>query len=516
MQFVRVNYQPDDKEYGPRTAILVNDNWDDYHFKTTFDVYVVDDERVLHEIGVVKIMTKGMSGGRVDFPSPFEKLGPEFCSLGQDQNYYEKLFLFPQPLREEFFVGIRDCVFDLEIWEEFREESAMQTSLLRSVNATTVETTFRQVVLGHILQTPFKFKFHVSPQGEEGGGSGFDLNVDVTPGSLPPTNVHAVIGRNGVGKTRLFAGLMNTLFDVTDDTGYPLQGEISFGDVWDESEEIFANLVTVTFSAFDNFVPVSETSIKGDIRYSYIGLKKFDDDGLEDGSFIGETYSVKTTGDLTSDFDNSLSKCLDEPRRTRWLDAISVLYSDPGLRDLAVEEVFDQLEDAIVRDVLASEFEQLSSGHKIVVLTITKLVELVDERTLVLIDEPESHLHPPLLGSFVRSVSELLTKRNGVGIFATHSPVVLQEIPRSCVTILKKSGDRITAARPVSETFAENVSSLTRDVFGLEVSESGYHKLLATKSTNASSREVLDEFDGQIGAEGRAIVRALTSLNQGD
>ena len=32
----------------------------------------------------------------------------------------------------------------------------------------------------------------------------------------------------------------------------------------------------------------------------------------------------------------------------------------------------------------------MSSGHKIVLLTITKLVETVDEKTLVLMDEPEA------------------------------------------------------------------------------------------------------------------------------
>ncbi len=41
--------------------------------------------------------------------------------------------------------------------------------------------------------------------------------------------------------------------------------------------------------------------------------------------------------------------------------------------------------------------KRMSSGHAIVLLTVTKLVARVEEKTLVLIDEPESHLHPPLL-----------------------------------------------------------------------------------------------------------------------
>jgi predicted ATP-dependent endonuclease of OLD family len=81
-------------------------------------------------------------------------------------------------------------------------------------------------------------------------------------------------------------------------------------------------------------------------------------------------------------------------------------------------------------DAVVAAFNTLSSGHKIVLLTMTRLVELVEQRTLVLIDEPEAHLHPPLLSSFVRALSALLKRRNAVAIIATHSPVVLQETPR--------------------------------------------------------------------------------------
>jgi predicted ATP-dependent endonuclease of OLD family len=78
---------------------------------------------------------------------------------------------------------------------------------------------------------------------------------------------------------------------------------------------------------------------------------------------------------------------------------------------------------------------------------VTRLVESVEERTLVLLDEPESHLHPPLLSAFVRALSDLLVNRNGAAIIATHSPVVLQEVPRECVWRLRDV-DRAHARGP--------------------------------------------------------------------
>ncbi len=99
---------------------------------------------------------------------------------------------------------------------------------------------------------------------------------------------------------------------------------------------------------------------------------------------------------------------------------------------------------------------------------MTRLVELVSERTLVLIDEPEAHLHPPLAASFVRALSGLLAQRNGVAILATHSPVIAQEVPSNCVSLFFRDGASIGIERPEVETFAENVGLLTREIFRVE------------------------------------------------
>ena len=79
------------------------------------------------------------------------------------------------------------------------------------------------------------------------------------------------------------------------------------------------------------------------------------------------------------------------------------------------------------------------------------------EQTLVLIDEPETHLHPPLLSAYMRGLSEILIAENGVAILATHSPVVLQEVPKSCVTIIRKYGQAVKIEKPRIETFGENI-----------------------------------------------------------
>jgi predicted ATP-dependent endonuclease of OLD family len=106
-----------------------------------------------------------------------------------------------------------------------------------------------------------------------------------------------------------------------------------------------------------------------------------------------------------------------------------------------------------------------------------------------LLDEPEAHLHPPLLSAFIRALSDLLVNRNGVAIIATHSPVVLQEVPKICVWKIWRNGREVVVERPEIETFAENVGILTRKVFGLEVANSGFHKLLSESESCSLRRQ---------------------------
>ncbi|MEJ8641145.1 AAA family ATPase [Streptomyces sp. MS1.HAVA.3] len=172
---------------------------------------------------------------------------------------------------------------------------------------------------------------------------------------------------------------------------------------------------------------------------------------------------------------------------------------------LLASEIFLERDEFTARNI----FSSLSSGHAIVLLTITRLVETVAERSLVLLDEPEAHLHPPLLASFIRALSELLTDRNAVALLSTHSPVVLQEVPRSCVWKVSRRS-RLQPQRPSIETYGENIGVLTHEIFGLEVRQSGFHaEIEKVVSELGTYEEVLTHFGGQLGGEAKGLVRIL-------
>ena len=146
-------------------------------------------------------------------------------------------------------------------------------------------------------------------------------------------------------------------------------------------------------------------------------------------------------------------------------------------------------------------------------LVIVNLIANVTEKTLILFDEPETHLHPPLLSALVRAINFILTEKNGICIFATHSPVLVQEIPKSCVQVVRRVGDSVSISRPVIESFGENVSTLTHEIFSLEVKNSGFYKLMKKnfEDMDGDVEDIIEEFNDELGSEAVSLLYSLKS-----
>lgn len=494
---------------GYDVVYLKTDNWDDYSFKTLFSLVIVFANGQTNDIGEIKIGYKEqIAPSRTSemLPIEFNSLGKDYFSLGQDAEYYQNLCKLTPEIKDELLICLKDIVANPSLLSEVENQDVFQTSLLRSVSFPSISNQLLRVLNGGALLTQFHFKYE-KKQTESYAGLSLDFHVN--PSTKPSTNIHILIGRNGIGKTTILNNMISSLVDTTvsstevgaftDISTYYLQQDISL--------DYFTNIVSISFSAFDPFTPPEEqiNSSLG-ISYSYIGLKSiFIDDN-------GERKSThKTLSELGEDFVTSLSLCLSTPRKKeRWLNAISVLESDMNFAEMGLHMLADNIDSLELRRRADNLYSRMSSGHAIIILTVTKLIERVEEKTLVLMDEPESHLHPPLLSAFIRALSSLLNNRNGVAIIATHSPVILQEVPKSCVWIIRRTRLEASTERPESETFGENVGILTREVFGLEVSKSGFHDLLAASVDSGKSfEEILQEYDGQIGFEGQVILRSL-------
>jgi predicted ATPase len=505
MQYVKVARNGFIPDKGVDVMYLKEDYWDDYSFKTQFFVVAYDKFGKRVDLGNLKIGYVGQSEGMTTekLEKRFDRLPDTFFSLGQDVDYYKELYNnFSQESLREILGSLRDVAYSKSSYQVAEKERVFKTSLLRSVSAPSIANQYRRVISGGSVLTSYYFLFRKL---KTDSYSGVGLEFKVKPNTKPNTNIHALIGRNGVGKTTILNGMVESI-------GTESMGEEGFfdnDDFWDRSpigKDYFSSVISVAFSAFDPFdPPVERTDPTEGACYYYVGLKK---PSAGDGE--SELKSVEVIrGELLS----GLRSCFGQKsKKSRWIRAISTLESDENFAEIKLRRLVDLHEKDDFKTKSWKLISKMSSGHLVVLLSITKLVEKVEEKSLVLIDEPEGHLHPPLLSAFIRALSELLLDRNGVAIIATHSPVVLQEIPKSCVWKITRSRLALSTSRPDCETFGENVGVLTREVFGLEVVKSGFHNLLLGSVLGGGDYEdILKEYNNQLGHEGRAMLRAMLS-----
>jgi len=508
MQFTILAYRQVVPNEMRSQAFLTQDDWNDYSYYALYYLSYVDDQGLRTQLGAVKIayfgQEKGAEARKLLIGNTFQRLEDQYFSLGQDDSYYSNLNSLGENIRDEILEALHDIAKDDQLYEKAILEEVAKQSLLRSVSPTSVAGQFRRLTLGGARLSKYDFDFSLPI--EEMNPNQVVLSFSVVPESTPPTDIHVIIGRNGVGKTHLINNMINTLVKTEES---PLHGVFK-PDENTPLEKLFANLISVSFSAFDIAEPLDENMDQTNrIHYSYIGLKQKKTDKKK-------ALTLKSPEMLSEEFVSSAQKCKKGSKADLWIMALKSLASDPIFRDADIPSIINLREDNEFEERCGKSYGSLSSGHKIILYTITRLVERIEERSLVLMDEPETHLHPPLLSAFTRALSNLLVHKNGVAIIATHSPVILQEVPKSCVYTLRKSGHDTIAERLDAETFGENVGSLTREVFGLEVTDSGFHKAiidLIDKGNNYDS--IVQLYAGQLGMEARAILRARIASRDG-
>lgn len=497
----------------PDVVYLTNNNWDDwFEFETVYNVYYRNSY-----IGNIRIGKIGQTERRVSLPSSFDRLPDNCFSLGVSADYYANLKKYNE--RVDILRALNDIAYNLELFEKVLTERVTQRSLLRDISVSTVKGQFHRIADGGAVLTNYDFKY-ILPDKDftTGRYQQLDFTVDAN-NNTPSSNIHVLIGNNGIGKTTIIKGMLRAL--LFNDEIY---GKIETG--WGET---FSNIVNISFSAFDD--PICQEDITDNkLPYTYIGLIRARYDENRERHRYAQYDRLPVLF-----FENYYQIITSNTKKELWNRFISILESDTTFSDLDIKawsekehERFElikeknamhinesklqyknRLEEEYYRAVVIEHFSVLSSGHKNILLTLVALVNYVEEKTLVILDEPEEHLHPPLVSAFIRVLSELLTYRNGVAIIATHSPVIVQEVPKKCVWKIRKKGKYRIFNRPTIETFGENLGEITTEIFSYDVENSGFHSLLKKASEKANTYDsALVSFNGELGNEAKSILRA--------
>jgi predicted ATPase len=499
-------------------------------------------------IGDVKILKRSQTSadGHQLNDGVFIELDSSFCSIGQSLDYYERLANLSPDVRDMALRGLRDIVRYPENADGFRDEVGWSTSLFRNFNEdnefislarTLLDRDYKalpDISLAFSLEMPrwgrpITFRFD-SPAIKSTAADDIFAVPEV---HVLPSRIAVLIGRNGSGKSTLLARLARIAYASRWERGFKsLQ---SLGRL--EPDGIgFTRILAISYSAFDSFVvpgvnrrdreQIAKDIEEGSGRYIFCGLRNIVAElreelqrDMDSDEEVPPDNETDTETDLPDRRANTLLKPLEAvasefsrlfgivERKNRVLllrQALTPILNDPSFND-ASEQALSKL----FGDDMQRSFMALSTGHKIVLHVITTLVAHTERKSLVLFDEPEAHLHPPLLAALMHGARLVLENNDAFAIVSTHSPVVLQETLARHVHLIQRDGESTIVRQPIIQTFGENIGRITSEVFELTSNETDYHSVLVKLAERYSTLEEIESlFDGELSMQARAFIMA--------
>lgn len=156
----------------------------------------------------------------------------------------------------------------------------------------------------------------------------------------------------------------------------------------------------------------------------------------------------------------------------------------------------------------------LSSGQLAFIRFAMQACLFVENGTLVLMDEPETHLHPSMIIDFIGLLDELLELTGSIAILATHSAYLVREVPRSQVQVMRKEDNQfIDIGLPRLRTFGADVGSISYFVFGDTTTNRLVSKLVSELSKRPDKgEELLKVLKSELSSEAIMSIRAELGL----
>lgn len=417
-----------------------NDDWNDYSCYTWYSLFYFKSADNSFFIGELKIMNKDNDNTNSVIPKRFKNLSTDYCSLGITSDYYYSLKRrFSIEECERILVALQDCAIQIERYEQYKDNSTFKVSLIREFSSERARREAKYIIHDRSLSDAYDIQYLFQPKYNEDLFVPFRLKYN--PDARQYDRCAGVIGENGVGKTTMLSGMIDCLINHKKEN---LQCELP----------LFSCVMAVCTTQFDSFSDIEQQEDTASlIPYYYFCV---DQDKEKAAQKIKESVKeirnrrFKNT-ELFEFYNRIIARELPETVQYTWW-----YYKQEG----EIERFY------IDDDVLKEMLKKLSSGQLQLFMLITFIFHKINYDALIVIDEPEVHLHPKAIKDLFKLLVYLLEKFQSYGIVSTHSPLIVRELAGKNVYLMRRHGDNLTLGKIGFETLGEDISTLYDEIFG--------------------------------------------------
>lgn len=479
-------------------ALVMPVNWNDLEKEDRFDTWVD------------RHLSKGKNYFLFDPQAhPGEK--PAFVTLLQGESAYRELSMWnrdPQT-RIDLLLMLNDLVL---ITNEKVLPQSDVTALLQSENFTLgcmrSGSAYQALHRGgrHIwasahellqdAREAFRFRCHL--RGFEDDPHTLTVRYEDSP--VLEDRVHCLVGKNGCGKTRILKELVLALAASAEGQNGPTSfldnDESSARQPSEFDGPPFRRVLCFSLDAHSSF----PTGTRNDAKFEYIfsNLNEGKPQTQEEASRSLSANITRLLVDITRN-DDTLDVDGGKSRLTLFIQALKpyldqadvflplqadaptnsfVIQDDAGCKWISLRRLrtagekrtlarYAQVDlEREIRFQRDGDWVDLSSGHRVFFNFALSFLSYIDTGTLVIMDEPETHLHPNLVCDFMNLIYQVLRATKSVALIATHSAYVVREVPTHCAHVYVVEDGIPSENQVYLRTLGANIDNISQAVFG--------------------------------------------------